>query len=193
MGGGLETPPQTAILQSLLNYLLSDSLCQERNFSRSSAAAGEHQPVADAAVFFQNSGPRRGAELQELGIIKDGAVLCSGGKIVSACSTKDALHDPWIRKNRKKSLRSIVQNKSSCPDLWTRTLIPCLLRRDWWILRSAFRRNLRADRGSWRRHRSSVEGVRKAGKPLLVEKSWTPCVRWPTKAPRRSRPSPATG
>ncbi len=49
-----------------------------------------------------NSGPRRGADLQELSIIKDGAVLCSGGRIVSACKTKDALRDPWIRKNRKK-------------------------------------------------------------------------------------------
>jgi len=30
------------------------------------------------------SGPRRGAQLRELGIIEDGAVLCVGGKIVSA-------------------------------------------------------------------------------------------------------------
>ena len=46
-------------------------------------------------------GPRRGPELSELGIIKDGAVLCAGKKIVSACKSKDALRDPWIRKNRK--------------------------------------------------------------------------------------------
>jgi hypothetical protein len=41
-----------------------------------------------------NPGPRRGPELGELGIIKDGAVLCVGKKIVSACKTKDALRDP---------------------------------------------------------------------------------------------------
>ncbi len=29
-------------------------------------------------------------------------MLCAGGKIVSAGTTKDALRDPWIRKNRKK-------------------------------------------------------------------------------------------
>jgi imidazolonepropionase len=46
-------------------------------------------------------GPRRGAELSELGLIKDGAVLCVGGKIVSVGKTKDALADPWIKKNRK--------------------------------------------------------------------------------------------
>ncbi len=48
------------------------------------------------------AGPRRGAELRELGIVEDGAVLCAGGKIVSAGTTKDALRDPWIKKNRKK-------------------------------------------------------------------------------------------
>ena len=47
-------------------------------------------------------GPRRGASLSELGIIQDGAVLCLGGKIVSVGTTKDALHDPWLKKNRKK-------------------------------------------------------------------------------------------
>ena len=47
------------------------------------------------------SGPRRGGDLKELGIISDGALLCIGGKIVSVGSTKDALRDPWIRKHRK--------------------------------------------------------------------------------------------
>jgi imidazolonepropionase len=47
------------------------------------------------------SGPRRGPELKELRIIRDGAVLCIGGKIVSVGPTTDALRDPWIRKNRK--------------------------------------------------------------------------------------------
>jgi imidazolonepropionase len=47
------------------------------------------------------SGPRRGADLKELGIIKDAAVLCIGGKIVSVGNSKDALRDPWLKKNRK--------------------------------------------------------------------------------------------
>jgi imidazolonepropionase len=47
-------------------------------------------------------GPRRGASLSELGIIPDAAVLCLGGKIVSVGSTRDALRDPWLKKNRKK-------------------------------------------------------------------------------------------
>jgi imidazolonepropionase len=47
-------------------------------------------------------GPRRGPQLKELGIIRDAAVLCGGGKIVSVGNTKDALRDPWVRKNRKR-------------------------------------------------------------------------------------------
>jgi imidazolonepropionase len=47
-------------------------------------------------------GPRRGAELSELGIIEDGAVLCVGGKIVSVGTTREALRDSWLRKHRKR-------------------------------------------------------------------------------------------
>src|SRR5258708_34181689 len=48
------------------------------------------------------NGPRRGASLSDLGIIQDAAVLCIAGKIVSVGTTKDALRDPWLKKNRKK-------------------------------------------------------------------------------------------
>jgi imidazolonepropionase len=47
-------------------------------------------------------GPRRGASLSELGIIEDAAVLCASGKVVSVGRTRDALRDPWLRKNSKK-------------------------------------------------------------------------------------------
>ena len=50
---------------------------------------------------FAKPGPRRGAELKQLGLIEDGAVLCVGGKIVSVGTTKDALRDPWLMKHRK--------------------------------------------------------------------------------------------
>jgi imidazolonepropionase len=48
------------------------------------------------------TGPRRGRDLKELGIVKDGAVLCLAGKIASVGAAKDALRDPWINKNKKK-------------------------------------------------------------------------------------------
>jgi len=46
--------------------------------------------------------PRRASDLKELGIIHDGAVLCVGGKLVAVGTTKEALRDPWLKKNRKR-------------------------------------------------------------------------------------------
>src|SRR5260370_10694275 len=54
------------------------------------------------ALRSEANGPRRGASLSDLGVIQDAAVLCLGGKIVSVGTTKDALRDPWLKKNRKK-------------------------------------------------------------------------------------------
>jgi imidazolonepropionase len=47
-------------------------------------------------------GPRRGRDLASLQIIEDGAVLCAGGKIVSVGTTKEALRNAWVKKNRKR-------------------------------------------------------------------------------------------
>jgi imidazolonepropionase len=47
-------------------------------------------------------GPRRGPELKELGMVKDAAVLCAGGRIVSVGTAREAQRDPWLKKNRKK-------------------------------------------------------------------------------------------
>ena len=48
------------------------------------------------------SGPRRGPELSQLGIVKDAAVLCLGGRIISVGTTQLALRDSWLKKNRKR-------------------------------------------------------------------------------------------
>jgi imidazolonepropionase len=117
------------------------------------------------------SGPRRGLELQELGIIKDGAVLCSGGKIVTACTSKDALRDPWIRKNRKKIVEIDCAGQVVLPgfvDSHTHPVFvtPRLVDFEKRITGATYEQIAEAGGGI----RSSVEGVRKAGKPLLVEK-----------------------
>jgi imidazolonepropionase len=61
------------------------------------------------------AGPRRGSDLKQVGIIPDGAVLATGGKIVSAGTTKDALADPWIRQHRKKLLEIDCEGKVVIP------------------------------------------------------------------------------
>ena len=119
----------------------------------------------------RNSGPRRGSELQELGIIEDGAVLCSGGKIVTACSTKDALRDPWIRKNRKKIVEIDCAGQVVLPgfvDSHTHPVFvtPRLVDFEKRITGATYEQIAEAGGGI----RSSVDGVRKAGKQLLVDK-----------------------
>lgn len=61
------------------------------------------------------SEPRRGPQLRNLGIIENGAVLCLGGKIISAGTTKDALRDSWLKKNRKKLIEIDCANKVVLP------------------------------------------------------------------------------
>jgi imidazolonepropionase len=119
----------------------------------------------------RNSGPRRGAELGELGIIKDGAVLCVGKKIVSACKSKDALRDPWIKRNRKKIVEIDCAGQVMLPgfvDSHTHPafVTPRLLDFEKRIAGATYEQIAEAGGGI----RSSAEGVRKAGKKLLVDK-----------------------
>jgi imidazolonepropionase len=60
-------------------------------------------------------GPRRGPALKELSIINDGTVLCVAGKIVSVGTTKDALRDPWLKKNREKVIEIDCSGKVVLP------------------------------------------------------------------------------
>jgi imidazolonepropionase len=116
-------------------------------------------------------GPRRGADLKELGIIEDGAVLCLGGKIVSVGKTKDALRDPWLKKNRKKTTEIDCTGKVVLPgfvDSHTHPVFvnPRLVDFEKRIEGASYEEIAAAGGGI----RSSVDGVRKAGKRVLSEK-----------------------
>jgi imidazolonepropionase len=120
------------------------------------------------------SRPRRGLDLKELGIIEDGAVLCFGGKIVSAGTTKDALRDLWLKKNRKKVIEIECAGKVVFPgfvDSHTHPVFvsPRLVDFEKRIQGASYEEIADAGGGI----RSSVEGVRKAGKRVLVEKVLT--------------------
>jgi imidazolonepropionase len=118
-----------------------------------------------------NAGPRRGPDLKELGIIENGAVLCLGGKIVSAGSTKDALRDPWLKKNRKKVIEIDCAGKVVLPgfvDSHTHPVFvsPRLVDFEKRIEGASYEEIAAAGGGI----RSSLEHVRKAGKRVLAEK-----------------------
>jgi imidazolonepropionase len=116
-------------------------------------------------------GPRRGTDLRELGIIEDGAVLCVGGKIVSVGKTRDALRDSWLKKNRKKILEIDCAGKAVLPgfvDSHTHPVFvsPRLVDFEKRIEGASYEEIAGAGGGI----RSSVEGVRRAGKRILTEK-----------------------
>jgi imidazolonepropionase len=118
-----------------------------------------------------NPGPRRGAELGELGIIEDGAVLCVGGKIVSVGTTREALRDPWIKKNRKRLIEIDCAGKVALPgfvDSHTHPAFvsPRLVDFEKRIAGASYEEIAEAGGGI----RSSVEGVRGARKSELAAK-----------------------
>lgn len=116
-------------------------------------------------------GPRRASELKDLGIIREGAVLCLGGKIVSVGTTKDALHDPWLKKNRKKITEIDCAGKVVLPgfvDSHTHPVFvsPRLVDFEKRIEGASYEEIAAAGGGI----RSSLEGVRKAAKAALGDK-----------------------
>jgi imidazolonepropionase len=118
-----------------------------------------------------SNGPRRGASLSELGIIQDAAVLCLGGKIVSVGTTKDALRDPWLKKNRKKLIEIDCAGRVALPgfvDSHTHPVFmqPRLVDFEQRISGASYEEIAEAGGGI----RSSLEGVRKASKPALAAK-----------------------
>src|SRR5580658_10548118 len=116
-------------------------------------------------------GSRRGTSLSELGIIHDAAVLCLGGKIVSVGTTKDALRDPWLKKNRKKVTEIDCSGKVVVPgfvDSHTHPVFvePRLIDFEKRIEGASYEEIAAAGGGI----RSSLEGVRTATKPALAAK-----------------------
>ena len=117
------------------------------------------------------TGPRRGPELKELGILEDAAVLCLGGKIVSVGTTKDALRDPWIKKHRKQITEIDCAGKVVLPgfvDSHTHPVFvkPRLVDFEKRIEGASYEQIAEAGGGI----RSSLEAVRNATKAALVNK-----------------------
>ena len=118
-----------------------------------------------------NGGPRRGRELRELGIVEDAAVLCIGGKIVSVGTTRAALHDPWLKKNRKNVIEVDCEGQVVLPgfvDSHTHPAFmnPRLVDFEKRTAGATYEEIAEVGGGI----RSSVEPVRKAGKSALAEK-----------------------
>ena len=133
-----------------------------------------------------HSGPRRGPELQELNILRNAAVLCLGGKIVSVGKTRDALRDPWFKKNRRKVTEIDCAGKVVLPgfvDSHTHPAFvnPRLVDFEKRIAGATYEEIAEAGGGI----RSSVEAVREAARSSSAGKILTCFVR---KCRRRVQP-----
>ena len=118
-----------------------------------------------------NSGPRRGSELKELGILAEAAVLSIGGKIVSVGSAKAALRDPWIQRNRNEITEIDCAGNVVVPgfvDSHTHPVftLPRLGDFEKRLEGATYEQIASAGGGI----RSSLEGVRNATKATLVKK-----------------------
>ncbi len=116
-------------------------------------------------------GPRRGPALQGLGIMQDGAVLCVGGKVVSVGTSKDALRDPWLKKNRRTFIEIDCAGKVVLPgfvDSHTHPVFvgPRLVDFEKRIEGASYEEIAAAGGGI----RSSLEAVRKTTKSALIAK-----------------------
>ena len=116
-------------------------------------------------------GPRRGRDLSDLGIIEDAAVLCVAGKIVALGTTKDAIRDPWLKKNRRKVTEIDCRGRVALPgfvDSHTHPVFtePRLVDFEKRIAGASYERIAEAGGGI----RSSLEGVRKATQKALATK-----------------------
>jgi len=118
-----------------------------------------------------NPGPRRGHKLKQLGIIENGAVLCVGGKIALVSRTTDALRDAWLKNNRNKVIELDCHGQVVLPgfvDSHTHPVFvtPRLVDFEQRVAGATYEQIAEAGGGI----RSSVEGVRRAGKSLLAER-----------------------
>jgi imidazolonepropionase len=116
-------------------------------------------------------GPRRSRSLSDLGIIEDAAVLCIGGKIVSVGTTKDAVRDAWLKKNRKKLTEIDCRGRVVLPgfvDSHTHPVFaePRLIDFEKRISGASYEEIAEAGGGI----RSSLQGVRKSSKGVLASK-----------------------
>src|SRR6202142_4473069 len=116
-------------------------------------------------------GPRRGLDLSSLELIEDGGGLGLGGKIVSCGKSKDALRDPWLKKNRKRVTEIDCRGKVVLPgfvDSHTHPVFvsPRLVDFEKRIEGASYEEIASAGGGI----RSSLEGVRQAGMSALAEK-----------------------
>ena len=119
-----------------------------------------------------SSGPRRGKALSEIGLVEDGAVLLSGGKIVSVGTASEMRKDAWLRQRRGRVVELDCRGKVVIPgfvDSHTHPVFakPRLIDFEKRISGASYADIAEAGGGI----RSSIDGVRKESRSQLAERT----------------------
>lgn len=128
--------------------------------------------LANISQLLTLTGPqfvRRGKELGEVGLVRDAAVLCEGGKIVAAGPQRSMLSHRWLKKNKKKIREIDCTGKTVLPgfvDSHTHLVFagPRLVDFEQRIRGASYQEIAEAGGGI----RSSVNAVRKASRATLA-------------------------
>lgn len=117
-------------------------------------------------------GPRRGAELGEVGLVRDAAVLCAGGRIVAAGRQREIVSHRWLKQHKRKIREIDCTGKTVLPgfvDSHTHLIFagPRLVDFEHRIHGATYQEIASAGGGI----RSSVEGVRKASRAVLAQRA----------------------
>ena len=117
-------------------------------------------------------GPRRGKALSEIGLIEDGAVLISGGKVTSVGTTREMHHDQWLKRHGGEVVELDCRGKVVIPgfvDSHTHPVFakPRLVDFEKRIQGATYAEIASAGGGI----RSSIDGVRTAPKKELVDRA----------------------
>jgi imidazolonepropionase len=127
----------------------------------SAKQSGEH--VSDA-------GPRRGRQMREIGVIKDGAVLIAGGQIVDVGTSREVARHPWLKEHRAEVIELDCRGKVVLPgfvDSHTHPVFvaPRLIDFEKRVAGANYEQIAEAGGGI----RASIDGVRKATEATLAE------------------------
>jgi imidazolonepropionase len=58
--------------------------------------------IGELVTMRGDAGPRRGAALREIGLLRNAALLCAGGRIAAVGTQREVLRHPWLQKNKRK-------------------------------------------------------------------------------------------